>query len=472
MADELLPETRRALRHRLATAQVESRVPALVGAVLRDGAPVWTQGWGSPSGGDVRFRVGSISKTFTTVLVLRLRDEGLIALTDPLGKHLPGTAAGDTIIRDLLAHTAGLASESPGPWWERTSGDHRPALADVLGERSRVHPAGDRFHYSNPGFALLGAMVAHVRGQEWGAVLQREILDPLGMDHTGLSPVEPHAHGWAVHPHADVVLPEPLTDTGWMAPAGQIWSTADDLSRFATFLLRGDDRVLSAASIAQMRAPASVPATSSWDNAYGLGMQLLRRDGRMLSGHTGSMPGFVAAVWTSPDDDLAAVVLANSTNGLPVGTLAADLLEIVASREPRIPEPWTPLPSVDPALLALAGHWYWGPEEHVLKPLADGWLELIISPGRRGFRLKPAGDGEWIGTTGYFDGERMRLIRDADGNVTHFDLGTFVFTRRPYDPPAPIPGGVDPGGWQARDTLLWADAPEPFLDPADRRPDR
>ncbi|MEU4240104.1 serine hydrolase domain-containing protein [Actinoplanes sp. NPDC026619] len=450
MSDDLLPETRRALRHRLATAQVEGRAPSAVAAVVRDGRPVWTQGWGEDADGDRQYRIGSISKTFVTVLVMRLRDEGLISLTDPLGAHLPGTVAGDALIRDLLAHTAGLPAESPGPWWERTAGTLRPALGDVLGPDHQVHPAGERHHYSNPGFALLGALVEKLRGQDWGTVLRQEILEPLGMSRTSLRPVAPHASGWAVHPHADVLLPEPLTDTGRMGPAGQIWSTADDLSRFAAFLLAGDDRVLGAESVDRMRMPSSAPAAASWDSGYGLGMQLLRRDGRLLSGHTGSMPGFVATVWTSPDDDLATVVLANCTSGLPVPTVAADLLELVASREPRIPAPWTPLPTVDPELLALAGHWYWGPSAYVLKPRADGWLELI-SGGPRGARLRPDGNGEWVGTNGYFDGERLRLIRDADGAVTHLDLGTFVFTRQPYDPPDVIPGGVDPAGWRGSD---------------------
>jgi CubicO group peptidase (beta-lactamase class C family) len=438
---ELLPETRRALLHRLATAQVQGRAPSIVAAVVRDGDQAWADSRGSDTGRDVQYRIGSISKTFVTVLVLRLRDEGLISLSDPLGAHLPG--GGDALVRDLLGHTAGLASEPPGPWWERTDGTGRTELLgpDVPSVRG-LH------HYSNPGFALLGALVAHVRGEPWGTVLRREILEPLGLHRTTLRPVAPHALGWAVHPWADVLLPEPLTDTGPMAPAGQIWSTVDDLSRFAQFLLHGDDRVLGADSLAQMRTPWSAPEAGDWSGGYGLGMELRRRGERLLSGHTGSMPGFVAAVWTSPADDLATVLLANTTAGVPSGGVAADLLTIVADREPRIPAPWSPLTAVDPALLDLAGPWYWGPAPYSLRPVADGWLELASLSGTHRVRMRPAGDGEWIGTSDYFNGERLRLIRDETGTVTHVDLGTFVFTRQPYAPASVIPGGVDPGGWR------------------------
>ncbi|MEU8228104.1 serine hydrolase domain-containing protein [Actinoplanes sp. NPDC048967] len=451
---ELLPDTRRALVHRLATGQVEGRAPSVVAAVVRDGRPVWVYGWGTVDGrvpdGDIQYRIGSITKTFVAVLVLRLRDEGRLALTDPLAEHLPGTVAGEATIGALLAHTAGLIAEAPGPWWERTPGTLRPELADVLGSDPRVHPAGQRHHYSNPGYALLGALVERVRGQAWGEVLRREVLEPLGMTRTTLLPVAPHATGWAVHPWADVLQAEPAVDTGLMAPAGQLWSTATDLARFAAFLLDGDERVLHPDTVAQMRTPASPPEATDWDHGYGLGMQLLRRERRLLAGHTGSMPGFVATVWVSPEDALGAVVLGNVTTGLAVGSLAADLLHTVAEREPRIPAPWRPLPSVEPQLLEIAGPWYWGPAPFVLRPLADGFLELAsLSGGGRGTRLRPAGDGSWEGLNGYFAGERLRVQRDASGAVSHLDLGTFILTRQPYHPEEPVPGGVDPAGWRA-----------------------
>ncbi|GGK18684.1 serine hydrolase [Pilimelia terevasa] len=450
---DLLPGTRRALTHRLATGQVHGRAPSVVAAVVRGGRPVWVEGRGSVDGavpdGDVQYRIGSITKAFVAVLVLRLRAEGLLSLADPLGEHLPGTAADQATVADLLAHTSGLAAETPGPWWERTPGALRPALADLLGEPAQVHRPGERHHYSNPGYALLGALVERIRGQAWDEVLRREVLAPLGMTRTTLLPVAPHAAGWAVHPWADVLLPEPAVDAGRMAPAGQLWSTAADLARFAAFLIDGDERVLDAEAVAEMRAPACPPEAAQWDSGYGLGLQLLRRDGRLLAGHTGSMPGFLATVWTSAEDDLGAVVVGNSTAGLPVGALAADLLAAVAEREPRIPAPWRPLPTVDPHLLELAGPWYWGPVLWVLRPLADGFLELTpMSEGQRGTRLRPTGDGGWTGLNGYFAGEPLRVERDPTGAVSHLDLGTHIFTRQPYHPARSVPGGVEEAGWR------------------------
>jgi len=453
--EELLPATRRALLHRIAVAQAEGRAPSLVAAVVRDGRAVWHGSRTSVDGHgpdeNVQYRIGSITKTFTAVLVLRLRDEGVLDLGDPLEKHLPGTGAGEATIAELLAHTGGLAAESPAPWWERTPGSLRPELADVLGEQPFRHPIGRRFHYSNPGYTLLGALVERLRGAPWEEVLGREVLEPLGLRRTSAQPQAPHAGGWAVHPWADAMLPEPAEDLGQMAPAGQLWSTTGDLARFAVFLTKGDDKVLGARSVQEMRTPAApAEAADVADGAtYGLGLQIQHRDGRLLVGHSGSLPGFLAGLTISVADDVAAVVLANCTSGPLLATVAADLVRIVAEAEPRIPDPWKPLAEIDASAMELVGQWYWGTHAFGLRLTADGLvsLEPLSGNGRRS-RLRANGDGTWTGLEGYYAGELLRAVRRPDGSVSHLDLGSFVFTRQPYEEGPSVPGGVDPEGWR------------------------
>ncbi|MDQ1009699.1 CubicO group peptidase (beta-lactamase class C family) [Streptomyces sp. V4I23] len=451
--EELLPTTRRALLYRIAVAQSEGRTPSFVGAVLRDGRLVWTGARtcidGHAPDADTQYRIGSITKTFTAVLVMRLRDEGLLDLSDPLEKHLPGTGVGEVTIAQLLGHSAGLSAESPAPWWERTPGTLRPELADVLGDKARMHPPGRRHHYSNPGYTLLGSLVEAVRGVPWEQALQTEILDPLGLARTSAQPRAPHAGGWAVHPWADVMLPEPVEDLGLMAPAGQLWSTAADLCRFAWFLAEGDDRVLSAASVREMRTP-SVPAEAGdWNSTYGLGMQIVRNEERTLVGHSGSLPGFLAGLWTSVDDGVAAVALTNVTSGPLASTVAADLVRIVTDAEPRMPAPWRPLPDVDQELLDLTGPWYWGTYAYGLRLVGDRGVELEpLRGGGRRSRFVAGSEGEWMGLDGYFAGETLTVVRREDGSVSHLDLGSFVFTREPYEQGDAVPGGVDEDGWR------------------------
>ncbi len=453
-AEELLPATRRALTRRVAVGQAEGRTPSLVGAVVRDSRPVWCGARSMLEGhepdGNTQYRIGSLTKTFVAVLVMRLRDEGRLDLADPLGKYLDAGQAKSATIAQLLSHTAGLASETHGPWWERTPGDLRPELADILGPEPQRHPAGRLFHYSNPGYALLGALVGKLRGLAWPEVLRQEILEPLGMARTTTAPQSPHARGFAVHPWADVMQLEPADGTGLMAPAGELWSTAEDLCRFAAFLLDGHDQVLASSTLAEMRTPAAPPGDNDWASGYGLGLQLFRRDGRVLYGHSGSMPGFLATLCVSPDDGVAGIALANATSGTDIGAIAIDLVKIVADHEPRLPARWKPLPDVEAALLALTGLWYWGPRPYVLRLRADRAVELSpASASGRASRFRPEADGTWTGLDGYYAGETLRVVPGADDAVDHLDLGSFVFTREPYEPGAPLAARPDPKGWQA-----------------------
>lgn len=450
---ELLPATRRALLRRVAVGQAEGRTPSLVGAVVRDGGQAW---WGSRSmledhepDGNIQYRIGSLTKMVVAVLIMRLRADGLLDLADPVGKYLdldPGEA-GSATIAQLLSHTAGLASESRGPWWERTPGELRPALTDIFGDQPRPLPAGRQFHYSNPGFALLGALAGRLRGHSWDEAVRREILAPLGMTRTTLRAQAPHAGGFAVYPWADTMQPEPAEHTGRMAPAGDLWSTADDLCRFAAFLLNGDDRVLPAATLEEMRAPAAPPAGGA---GYGLGIQVAERAERTLFGHGGSMPGFLATLWVSPDDGLGAVTLANATAGPLVGEIAADLIDIVASHEPRLPERWKPQPGIGADLLALTGLWYWGPRPTVLRVLSRDMIELapVAGPGRAS-RFRAAADGTWTGLDGYYAGETLRVAPATADVAAHLDLATFIFTREPYGPGSPAAARPSQDGWQA-----------------------
>ncbi len=448
----LLPETERALLHRIAVEQAERRIPSLAAAVVRDGHTAWFGGRGRVGAerptADTQYRIGSITKTFVAVLIMRLRDEGRLDLNDPLDKHVTGTVVGERTIGQLLAHTGGLTAEPSGDWWERTPGKDWAGLAESTGPDALRHRAGRRFHYSNLGFAVLGQVVAEARGTDWVTALREEILRPLEMDRTTARPAAPHAQGLGVHPWADVVLAEPEHDALAMAPAGQLWSTANDLSRWAAFVGGDTGDVLRPATIAEMREPAVIEDGADWDNGYGLGLAVRLHEGRRLAGHTGSMPGFLAAVMADSANDVGAITLTNATCGVPIGALAADLIGIVARHEPRLPAEWTPLGDADPALLELTGPWYWGPSPYILRLLPDRGLSLAPADqdGTTG-RFRAEADGTWTGLDGYRAGETLRVVRRPDGSVSHLNVHTFVFTRTPYDPGAPVPGGLDERGW-------------------------
>ena len=452
----MLQTTEFALLRRVAAEQAENRAPSLVTAVVRGGEVLWSGARGEVDGAtpttDTQYRIGSITKTFVAVLVMRLRDEGRLDLNDALDKHVTGTPFGHLTIAQLLSHTGGLMSESPTSWWERSVGGDWHELLDRVDEDVIKHRAGERFHYSNIGYGTLGRLVAELRGMSWLDALNTEILAPLEMSRTTPMPAAPHALGWAVHPYADVLLPEPTPDAGAMAPAGQLWSTATDLSRWARFIAGDAGTVLHPDTVDEMRTPATVEDGPAWTTGYGLGLQTWRDNGRRLAGHGGSMPGFLASVVVDPATTTGALALTNATSGVGVSALTTDLLKLVDDYEPAMPAEWRPLTEVSQELLALTGMWYWGPLPFALKLMAGGWVDLRPASGAgRGSRFRPTGEGTWIGLDGYYAGETLRLHHHGDGSVSHLDLATFIFTRTPYDPKAPIPGGVDDRGWRPGD---------------------
>jgi CubicO group peptidase (beta-lactamase class C family) len=232
-----------------------------------------------------------------------------------------------------------------------------------------------------------------------------------------------------------------------MAAAGQLWATLTDLARLAAFLLGDTGEVLAAATLEEMAAPAGGEGTAKGWSAYGLGLQVVHTAERTLIGHAGSMPGFLASVFVDRAEDLGTVTLANATSGLDA-TITADLHEIVRTAEPRVGPPWSPVTDVDEDVLALVGVWYWGTYSYGLRLRADGHLDLVGLLGAgRASRFRPRGDGTFVGRDGYHAGEILRVVTDG-GRVVALDLGSFIFSRTPYGPQAPHPGGVDPGGWR------------------------
>jgi hypothetical protein len=158
------------------------------------------------------------------------------------------------------------------------------------------------------------------------------------------------------------------------------------------------------------------------------------------------MPGFLAGVFVDPDEQTGALVLTNATSGLSPGALPG-LLDIMRRTEPHVVASWHPLQTVDPAAMALIGTWYWGTTAYGLRLASDGLLHLLGLQGAgRESRFRQTESG-WLGLDGYHAGETLRPVL-RDGEIIALDLGSFVFTRIPYDGTAPIPGGVDPAGWQ------------------------
>jgi len=381
---------------------------------------------------DTQFRVGSITKTFTAVAVLRLRDAGRLGLDDALSLHLPELGGWPVTLRHLLTHASGLQREPPGRVWER---EQMPSTAEFLAAASgaeRVLEPDEHWHYSNLGFALLGEVVARVSGRPYTKVVEEEILVPLGLSRTGWHPRAPQATGYLVDPRTDTVQVEAALDLNGLAAAGQLWSTTEDLCRWGLFLASPDPRVLRPATAEEMLRLRIMSDPDRWTTGWGLGVMLWRRGDRFFAGHLGGMPGHRAALVVSRAEPRAAAVLVNATSGGEIGEIGLDLIELALDLCPAPSTPWRPWATLPAEMAGVIGAW---------------WSEgTEVNFAHRGGRLeaRPAGAAEeqtsvfqqvepdvWRTVSGPERGERLEVERDAGGRVTCLRWATYRFDREP-----------------------------------------
>lgn len=177
----LSPPAERGLAELIAIAQRDGRLPSVVAAIAQQGQLVWVGSVGDVAGpaADTQYRIGSITKTFTAVLVMQAVRDGLMRLEAPLADYVPEAPFGSALLQDLLSHSAGITTEPAGPWWERTNCD---SLSSWLQENCEAPPLaepGEMLLYSNLAYALLGEAVAPAvgpPGRTWSAPASCNLL--------------------------------------------------------------------------------------------------------------------------------------------------------------------------------------------------------------------------------------------------------------------------------------------------------
>jgi len=422
------------------SAQSEQRVPSVTAAVFRDGNVLWRAavGWADverreDATPEHAYRIGSITKTFTAVCILRLRDAMVLGLDDPLRTHVPEAPPGPTVA-DALSHLSGLQREPPGEIWETMTPPTREELLAGLEDAERVLRPGEAWHYSNLAFALLGEIVARRNGGSYEEALRTHVLEPLGLARTAFAPQPPHATGYYVDPYSDRATTEPDPSVeGPAAAMGWLWSTVDDLARWADFLATGADGVLARATLDEMTRPRAMADQAAWSLGWGLGLELYRRGERVFAGHGGAMPGFLAGVCIHRPERVGATVLCNTGAGAGPEKLALDLAEVVLDELPAVPEPWRPDAGAPGDVAPLLGSWWSEGSELVLSWKGDRLrLEVVGGPpGRNVSWLQREDDDRWRIVEGRELGEVLRVTRDESGAPAKLYVATYPLTRAP-----------------------------------------
>jgi CubicO group peptidase (beta-lactamase class C family) len=278
-------------------------LPGAAVVVLEGGAVVHSKAYGLasielgvPNTTRTRFRLASVSKSFTALAVLQLVEQSRLRLDDPLARYVPDFAGGDRItIQHLLTHTAGLPDFMSFDEAKKLPPDSVP---------------GERLNYSNIGYVTLGRAIEKVTGKSYESHLREAIFAPLDMNDTGVdrrSPLEMgRAAGYVIGPEGSLVNSD-YTDTSADPAAGGLYSTAEDMTRWIRALVAG--RIVSAATYEKMTTPVTL--SGGRRGVYGYGFMLVPYRGLREVAHGGDISGFNTYFAIYPEERLAVVVLSN-----------------------------------------------------------------------------------------------------------------------------------------------------------------
>ena len=338
----------------LAAQRAYDRLPAVSAAIVHDQELLWRGAFGyadterkQPAAADTIYGICSISKLFTGIAVMQLRDRGKVRLDAPVAELLPwfnieqAHAESPAItLEGMLTHSAGLPRESDSPYWMGPDFPFptRSEIRAKLSSQSTLYPASRYYQYSNLGLTLAGEVVEQVSGRDYETYVREEILAPLGLADTDTGfPTderEPRiATGYAFPDREGVIKPLPRYDTRGITPAAGFASTALDLASFASWQFRvragAEDPVLSGNTLREMQRVHWMDW--DWKKSWGLAFGVYRIGERTLTGHGGSCPGFNTRLYIDPVSLYGVAVLANR-NSANVDEYASTMLDILEAR--------------------------------------------------------------------------------------------------------------------------------------------
>ncbi|WP_405550654.1 serine hydrolase domain-containing protein [Streptomyces microflavus] len=286
-----------------------------------------------------RFRIGSVSKTFSSVVLLQLVEEGRLKLDTPVNTYLEGLLPDDRItVRHLLTHRSGLADYTDAMFNETVPGFEAvrnrvfsyQELVDLSLAEPRTTEPGAAYAYSNTNFVVVGMLIEKLTGRPVAEAYQRRIIKPLGLRATAY--VHPdtrikgtHVRGYLHPDEAGAPLVDSTQQTvSWAQSAGAVISSPADLNTFTSALMRG--RLLSPATLEAMTTVTPTDGTNT--RFYGLGLR--RYDlscGTRVYGHTGTVQGYYTYAFSTRDGRRSLSALANTSNHGAANTALGGTLE-------------------------------------------------------------------------------------------------------------------------------------------------
>ena len=314
--------------------QIEIRnLPGIVVGVVSGDDLVWTEGFGHADiesekamETTTRFRMASHSKLFTATAIMQLREQGKIRLDDPVTDYLPWftyemASPGDPpiTIEHLLTHSSGLPREASSHWTDFDFPTEEE-VRELMQDRIAPFSPEARWKYSNLAYTIAGLVIEEVSGLSWARYLQQNIFDPLSMTASSVDMPDPNmATGYGRRMPDGSRQIFPFVDARGMAAATGLTSTVEDMARFVSAQFRngarGEDRILSTASLREMHRVRMLETT--WTRGQGIGFSVQRREGALYVGHGGGYPGYTTNTTIQLDSEIGVIVLTNTNDSNP-----------------------------------------------------------------------------------------------------------------------------------------------------------
>jgi CubicO group peptidase (beta-lactamase class C family) len=313
--------------------------------VAHDGQPMISKGYGMANyelsvanTPQTVFRLGSITKQFTSMAIMMLQERGKLSVSDPICKYLEKCPAAwqPVTIRHLLTHTSGVPNYTDIPdFFEKvaTAPYTSAGLVDIFRDKPLDFAPGEKYNYSNSGYHLLGLIIEKTSGASYARFLNDNIFRPLGMKSTGYDDsralVPNRASGYTQT--GDSFVNASYLNMAIPYSAGSLYSTTEDLLRWDQALYT--EKLISRKSLDEMFTPFKETSPGS---GYAYGWNIGKRFGRQLVGHAGGINGFNTTILRFPADHVTVIVLCNSDNGR-AGAVANSLSAIVFGAPYTVP---------------------------------------------------------------------------------------------------------------------------------------
>lgn len=406
--------------------------PAVVALAAMDGEIVYQGAFGFADIGngvratpETKFRIGSVTKQFTAAAILKLMEEGQLALDDPLSKFMPDYPRGDEVtIHHLLTHTSGIHSyTSKSDFVERFPTHIEPdELIELFKSDEYDFDPGEKWSYNNSGYFLLGGIVGEISGKPYAAYLEETFFEPLGMENTGVHNskdiLENEAYGYSYVDGA-YQKAEPW-DMSWAGGAGALYSTVGDLFRWNEAVFSG--KVLKDSTLELAWTPVTLnngTVAEAMGAQYGYGWGLGEFRGLREISHGGGLHGFLSNLARYPEQRFTAVAFTNCAPpaaDISPGGICQNLAEYFLWEEMDTRE--TPVAMETDGAADFSGYAgrYEFPASLVLAVTAREGKLYAQATGQPEYEIFPKGEDEFFWKV--VDAQ-IRFVRGEDGKVDH-----------------------------------------------------